>query len=195
MLVKLDSKVDTDAAEAIQAVRAAGVQALDVVIANAGIAPPVAKLDSAPLQDLREAVEVNTVAPLALFQAAVPLLRAAAAPRFLVVSTAVGSIHNLKATSAFPVGTYGASKAAVNYLVRRMAFENPWLNAFMMHPGCVVLPRLCRRGRAANIGPSSPSLSFVQTDMGNAGARSMGLEKAHQTIEESVGGITKKVIR
>lgn len=29
--------------------------------------------------------------------------------------------------------------------------------------------------------------------MGNQGARFMGLEKAEQTIEESVGGITKKV--
>lgn len=168
ILVKIDSKVDTDAAEAVRVVQAAGIQALDVVIANAGIAPPVAKLASAPLQDLREAVEVNTVAPLALFQAVVPLLQAAAAPRFLVVSTAIASIRNLEATSAFALGTYGASKAAVNYLVRRMAFENRWLNSFAMHPGCVIplppalLGRL-RKGRAANITFSPHSASSRRT--------------------------------
>lgn len=140
VLVKLDSTEEADAAAAVRAAQAAGVAALDVVIANAGIAPPGARLDSAPLQDLRAAVEVNAVAPLALFQAAAPLLRAAAAPRFLVVSTAVASIQNLAATHAFPLGAYGASKAAVNYLVRRLAFENPWLNAFVMHPGCVEPP-------------------------------------------------------
>jgi norsolorinic acid ketoreductase len=35
--------------------------------------------------------------------------------------------------------------------------------------------------------------SFVQTDMGNAGAKAVGLEKAFQTVEESVGGIVKTI--
>lgn len=149
VLVKIDSKSDKDAAEAVKAVQAAGIKALDLVIANAGIAPPMAKLDSAPLQDVREAFEVNTVAPLALFQAVAPLLQAAAAPKFLVVSTAVSSIQTLEAHSVVPLGAYGASKVAVNYLVRRIAFENRWLNAFVMHPGCVMsylsLPPSLRR--------------------------------------------------
>ncbi|KAK9793518.1 putative Ketoacyl-synt-domain-containing protein [Seiridium cardinale] len=48
-------------------------------------------------------------------------------------------------------------------------FENKWLTAFLMNPG------------------------FVQTDMGNDGAKFFGMEKAFHTIEYSVNGITKKL--
>ena len=34
---------------------------------------------------------------------------------------------------------------------------------------------------------------FVQTDMGNAGARSFGMEKAFVTVEDSVAGVVKEV--
>jgi hypothetical protein len=34
---------------------------------------------------------------------------------------------------------------------------------------------------------------FVQTDMGNAGAKKVGLEKAYITVEESIAGMTKVV--
>lgn len=45
------------------------------------------------------------------------------------------------------VGAYGASKAALNNLVRRVHLESPWLACWMMNPG------------------------FVQTDTDNAHAR------------------------
>lgn len=35
--------------------------------------------------------------------------------------------------------------------------------------------------------------SFVQTDMGNAGAVAFGMEKAHTTVEESVNGILLQI--
>lgn len=34
---------------------------------------------------------------------------------------------------------------------------------------------------------------FPDTDMGNASARKVGLERAFQTVEESVGGIVKLI--
>ncbi len=35
--------------------------------------------------------------------------------------------------------------------------------------------------------------SWVQTDMGNDGAKALGMEKAEITIDESVSGMTKVV--
>jgi NAD(P)-dependent dehydrogenase (short-subunit alcohol dehydrogenase family) len=37
-----------------------------------------------------------------------------------------------------PVTAYGSSKAAVNYIVRKIHFENPDLIAFPIHPGYVL---------------------------------------------------------
>lgn len=37
--------------------------------------------------------------------------------------------------------------------------------------------------------------SWVQTEMGNDGARTFGLEKAEITVEESVSGLVKVVSR
>jgi norsolorinic acid ketoreductase len=68
-----------------------------------------------------------------------------------------------------PVTAYGASKATLNYIVRKIHFENEHLIAFPISPG------------------------WVQTDMGNAGAQSAGMEKAPNTLEESVTGILKKI--
>jgi NAD(P)-dependent dehydrogenase (short-subunit alcohol dehydrogenase family) len=64
---------------------------------------------------------------------------------------------------------YGASKAAVNYIVRKIHFENPGLIAFPISPG------------------------WVQTDMGNHGATSHGMEKAPITIDQSIAGMLDKV--
>ena len=50
-----------------------------------------------------------------------------------------------------PFFGYGLSKAAVNYLVRKLHFENPKLTSMAFNPG------------------------WVQTDMGNGAATSVGM--------------------
>ncbi|KAK0647059.1 aflatoxin biosynthesis ketoreductase nor-1 [Cercophora newfieldiana] len=138
LLVKVDSASNTDALDAIKTIKAAGIDHLDLVIANAGIvvySQPVATLS---LADLRTQFEVNTFGPVRLFQATVPLLKAARDPKFVVISSVIGSTTDAVAFSAqFGLGSYGASKAAVNHLVRRMHFENEWLTALALHPGAV----------------------------------------------------------
>jgi norsolorinic acid ketoreductase len=70
---------------------------------------------------------VNVLGPLALFRATAPLLRAAASSaespigKFIVIGSVAGSI-----TSLVPAITacYGLSKAAVNYLCRKLQDEN-----------------------------------------------------------------------
>ncbi|KAK6082373.1 toxin biosynthesis [Seiridium cupressi] len=173
-IVKIEAKSDTDPFEAVKAIQAAGITYLDIVIANSGISGSYSRLDAANIQDFREYLEVNAVGPLVLYKAVFPLLKAAVdkkrtAPKFLGITTNASSIQNVEENVPYLLGNYGASKAALNYIVRRLSFENKWLTAFLMNPG------------------------FVQTDMGNDGAKFFGMEKAFHTIEYSVNGITKKL--
>lgn len=180
IVVKIDSSSDTDASEAITQIREAGVNHLDVVIANAGIAEGYARIEAIKLGEFRQFFEVNTLGPLKLYEAAYPLLRAAAdkkgassssgyAPKFIGVSSAAASILDAEQNVAYIISAYGASKAALNFLVRKAHAENEWLNAFLIDPG------------------------FTQTDMGNAGAKYFGFEQAFVTVKDSVEGIVKVV--
>ena len=79
---------------------------------------------------------VSTVGPLILFQAAWPLLQLSETPKFIVISTIVASIADMNDIQ-FPATANGASKAAINYIVRKLHFENPSLIGMPMHPGYV----------------------------------------------------------
>ena len=134
IVVKLDSTSDTDAPAAISKLESEhGVTALDVVVANAGIGRLGRLLDS-PLEHIVEQNDVNVLGPLRLLQASAPLLKKAAKPRFVVISSAAGSVASV-GNFALPNGSYSASKAAINSLTRKVHFEEEWLIAFPLHPG------------------------------------------------------------
>ncbi|KII87119.1 hypothetical protein PLICRDRAFT_42757 [Plicaturopsis crispa FD-325 SS-3] len=135
-LVKLvsGSKEDAEAA-AVHVQKAVGH--IDVVIANAGIAETWGTAHEIPIDEVERHFKVNAIGPLVLFQAFYALLKAApAVPKFVVISTFAGSIT---AGASIPLGlsAYGSSKAAVNYLTRKIHFENEHLISFAMNPGAV----------------------------------------------------------
>lgn len=170
--VKIASDSLSDAADAVASLHSAhGITHLDAVIANAGIAHTYVPARAVPIAVVQEHFNVNALGPLVLFQATAALLQAAPAagtPRFVLISTNVGSL-GLMPDVPLHAAAYGASKAAANYLVRKVHFEEEWLTAFMVHPG------------------------WVQTEMGNAGAVEAGLERAPNTIEESIEGVVALV--
>ena len=134
IVVKLDSKSDTDAPAAISKLESEhGVTALDVVVANAGIGR-MGRIIEAPLADLVEQNDVNVLGPLRLLQASAALLKKSAKPRFVVISSGAGSVANV-GNFPLPNGTYSASKAEINSLTRKIHFEEEWLIAFPLHPG------------------------------------------------------------
>lgn len=116
-----------------------------------------------PLDAVKSHIETNAYGPLLQFQAFAPLLKKSAAPKFAAIGSALGSIAGME-NRPYPCAAYGVSKAILNFFVRKASFEgNSWgLTAFVLDPG------------------------FVQTDMGNKGAQTMGLEKAFTTIEDSL---------
>ena len=135
ILVKIDSSSDTDAQQAVDDLKSEhGIKHLDVLIANSGIFNFVGKAGKTPAKALREHFQVNSVAPLTLFQAALPLLEAATKPKFVVVSTGVASMAWME---SLPLETtaYGSSKSAITYITRKIHFEYPHLISYPISPG------------------------------------------------------------
>jgi len=110
---------------------------LDVVIASAGISHFYGTSLETPPEQMRNHFEVNVVGTLVLFQATYPLLKSSTPfPKFVPISSGGGSIT---AGTALPLSVvaYGASKAALNYLARKLHFEYDNLICFPMNPGGV----------------------------------------------------------
>ena len=134
IVVRIDSASKASAAAAMEHLHSfQKINVVDVVIANAGISncyPPVAEVS---VEDLQEHFSINTIGPLLLFQAVLPLLQKSAQPKFVAISSAAGSIGLM---GPWPANAaYGPSKTALNYLTRKMHFEHQNLIAFPIHPG------------------------------------------------------------
>lgn len=132
--VKIDSKSETDAAAAAQAVEAAGVNHVDVVIANAGISTDYSCVDQVPLDVLREHVDVNAYGPLILYKAFYPLLIKSKAPKFVALGSPLGSLTGMD-QRPYPCAAYGPSKAILHWFVRKISFENPEITSLILDPG------------------------------------------------------------
>jgi NAD(P)-dependent dehydrogenase (short-subunit alcohol dehydrogenase family) len=118
----------TDPRHRAELVAAAG-PSIDLLVNNASTLgpspqPPLAALDP---QDLRRILEVNLVAPLALVQAALPLLAEGAV--ILDVTSDAGA----EAYAGW--GGYGTSKAALDHLTAILAAEHPGLRIHAVDPG------------------------------------------------------------
>jgi norsolorinic acid ketoreductase len=142
ILVKLDSSIETDAVEAVSQLKSQhGIIAIDVVIANAGIGADGSTVRNTSVANTKKHFAVNVIGPLTLFQATADLLKASKSgnPKFVAVSTLIGSIGFMENLTSFPttMSPYGGSKAALNWFVRRLHFEEPWLSSWVFHPGLV----------------------------------------------------------
>ncbi|KZP18747.1 NAD(P)-binding protein [Athelia psychrophila] len=154
IIVKIDSASENDAADAVGLLRKEhGITSLDVVIANAGICAPGPVLRTS-ISDMRSHFEVNTIGSLVLFQAAAALLEA---------SECITAMH-----PTVPFAAYGASKAAANFITRKIHHEHPKIVSVALNPG------------------------FVQTDIGQATGAVLGIEST-LSPEDSVAGLVSKI--
>jgi NAD(P)-dependent dehydrogenase (short-subunit alcohol dehydrogenase family) len=102
---------------------------VDLLVHNAShLGPsPQPRLADYPLAELGRVYEVNVVAPLALTQAALPVLRPGA--RILAITSDAG----VEAYEGW--GGYGSSKAALEHLFAVLAAEHPELRVHRVDPG------------------------------------------------------------
>jgi NAD(P)-dependent dehydrogenase (short-subunit alcohol dehydrogenase family) len=104
---------------------------LDLLVNNAStLGPsPMPTLAEFPVDQIGEVFRTNAGAPLALIQAALPLLRQSTAP-------AIVNITSDAAREAYDGwGMYGASKAALEQLGNVLAVEEPGVRVWSFDPG------------------------------------------------------------
>ena len=90
-------------------------------------------------EDFENYFRVNTLGPLVLFQAFHDLLVKSTKPekKFIITSTLAASITAVP-NVPFPIGAYGASKAAVNYVAAKLQQEHgekEKIAIVSIHPG------------------------------------------------------------
>jgi NAD(P)-dependent dehydrogenase (short-subunit alcohol dehydrogenase family) len=103
---------------------------LDLLVNNAStLGPsPLPHLADYPVAELRSVLETNVIAPLALIQELLPVLRASHAVVLNVSSDA--------AVEAYPGwGGYGSAKAALDQVSAVLAAEDPTLRVYAVDPG------------------------------------------------------------
>ncbi|KAI1181612.1 hypothetical protein F5B17DRAFT_436579 [Nemania serpens] len=160
MLVKIESTAPGDPEQAVEEMRAAGINHLDIVISNAGGgSPPLAPLNTVTADEMLKAYHTNAVAPLQLFQALEPLLQKSKTAKWIWQSSIGGSINSMSETASWFGPSYGAARAASNWIASALHFTNEWLTIVPIHPG------------------------LVQTPSGNYVAKQIGLEEAPVTVE------------
>jgi NAD(P)-dependent dehydrogenase (short-subunit alcohol dehydrogenase family) len=103
----------------------------DLVVNNASLLgpSPQPRLADYPLDEFRAVYEVNVTAPLALIQAALPLLSQSPQGRILNVTSDAG-VEGYEGW-----GGYGSSKAALEQLSKVLAVEHPNLRVWWVDPG------------------------------------------------------------
>lgn len=169
IIVKIDALSDTDAKDAVNSLRSQyGIQQVDVVIANSGILDQWGPVSEVTPEDLRKHFEINTIAPIKLFQATKSLLEKSENPRFNIVSTNIASIGIME-NIPLPTIAYGLTKSAANYATSKIHFENPKISAVALHPG------------------------WVQTRMGQHAADLAGVAEIPVTVEQSAAGLIQQV--
>ncbi|KAH8600952.1 hypothetical protein B0O99DRAFT_649022 [Bisporella sp. PMI_857] len=127
------------------------ITSLDVVIANAGISKIWPTVADTKIADMQEHLEVNVYGPGGSY-------------KFVVMSSSAGSLGDMEKRN-IPNTAYGGSKALLNYMLRKIHFENEELTSITIDPG------------------------WVRTDMGNTAARAFGMEEAEITVEQSINGV------
>ena len=116
LLVDVESASPTDAKRAVEEATASGIDHIDIVIANAGVSPPVVPLETVELADVTGTFNINALGPLALYQACHELLEKSGNAKFVTISSAAGSIGSMENNGAYVAPAYSISKAALNWI-------------------------------------------------------------------------------
>ncbi|KAJ4527636.1 hypothetical protein HRR83_000389 [Exophiala dermatitidis] len=129
-----------------------GITRLDVVIANAGVLSWRGPTIDTPPGEILKHVTVNTIGPLRLFRACLPLMQRGGktdieerggheegepSAKFIAISSVIGSTERLPQFHAAQTLPYGLSKAALNHTTRKLSVDHPDLIIELFTPGPV----------------------------------------------------------
>lgn len=122
LLVHIESTSADDPKKAAEAVEAAGIDHVDLIIANAGGARfPINPIETISNEDVVWAFQTNAAGPLVLFQAFRHLLQKSKAPRWASITSTGGSVGLVGPMKSYIVTAYGMAKAAQNWMTQYAA--------------------------------------------------------------------------
>lgn len=93
LVVKIDSLVATDPADAVKLLASKGIEHIDIVIANAGICRLWPKVSEVNVKDIQEHVDTNGYGWIYLFQATLPILKKSQNPTWVTVGSAAAFLN------------------------------------------------------------------------------------------------------
>lgn len=106
-----------------------GVEALDVLINNAGVLE-----NGTSKEDFLKSFTINSYVPFMVTQALIPKLKKSAEPKVIHVTSQMGSIEDNGSGGYY---AYRSSKAALNMIHKSLTLDHPWLKCMVIHPGWV----------------------------------------------------------
>jgi len=152
---------------------------LDALVNNAGIiGNPTKPTDHVTAEDLAAVYATNVFGAVRVTQAFISLLRKAASPVIVNVSSGTGSIHRATDPNSFestwPALAYASSKAALNMITIQYAKALPGVRVNSVEPGFTATDATGHRGqsvtegaaiitRMAQLGADSPTGAFLET--------------------------------
>ncbi|PSS12787.1 hypothetical protein M430DRAFT_106153 [Amorphotheca resinae ATCC 22711] len=172
LLIKIDATVPTDPADAVKELASHGIDHIDILIANAGIAFIWPKVSEVKVEDMQKHTVTNTYGVIHLYQATLPLLKKSKNPKWVSIGSSAAFLTVMTSVlDMIPMqnAAYAPTKVVLHWLTKAIHIEEPELTAFPIDPG------------------------WVQTDLGNDGAKAFGVEKAAITVEESAAGLIKVI--
>ncbi|KAH3667937.1 hypothetical protein OGAPHI_001691 [Ogataea philodendri] len=105
---------------------------IDVIVLNAGIARSFLPVAQTPRQLWIDHFTTNTIGPVMVFQQLQHLLAPSA--KAIFISSVAGSIQSFLPLRS---SAYGASKAALNFAIKKLSEEHPTIIFLAIHPGMV----------------------------------------------------------
>lgn len=169
--VQLDVTDDASVDAAVKTLRAR-VGHLDILINNAGILGEVTAPEDMTADQIRHVYETNVFGLVRVTHAFLPLLRKAAAPSVVNVTSGLGSFtltHDPeRVESQYPLAAYGSSKSAVTMLTTQYARTIPDVRFNAVDPGQTATEFTGHIGqsveegaeaavRIATLGPNTPT--------------------------------------
>ncbi|MEU9795133.1 SDR family NAD(P)-dependent oxidoreductase [Streptomyces sparsogenes] len=136
--VQLDVTDDASVGAAVETLRARAGH-LDILVNNAGILGEVTAPEDMTADQIRHIYETNVFGLVRVTHAFLPLLRKAAAPSVVNVTSGLGSFtltHDPeRVESQYPLAAYGSSKSAVTMLTMQYARTIPDVRFNAVDPG------------------------------------------------------------
>lgn len=162
-----DSDQTGAASEVANALVGQGITKIDVVIANLGTGTEFRSALETTSESILGDFQTNALGPIMLFQQLFPLLSASKNPKFILISSSLGSIGDMEGN--IPSLAYGISKAAANYFVKKVHCEHMNITSVAIHPG------------------------WVKTANGQNFADAIGVREPPMTLDQSVKGVLEQV--